>query len=79
MYIKNIDLSQGDEFNINIEILTRLSQGMLTHEISSDLKEKGIRPNSLSIIDKRLQAMRQELKCRTIHELMYKVGRLKLV
>jgi hypothetical protein len=68
-----------EEFNINIEILKRLSKGMMYQEISDDLKELGITPNSVSSIDKKTKKMRDEMKCRTVMELMYKAGKLKLI
>ena len=68
-----------EEINVNIEILRCLSKGMMYQEISDEFKRRGISPNSLSIIDKRLKAMRDEWKCRTVFELMYKVGKTKLV
>lgn len=66
-------------FNVNIEILRLLSEGYSQKEVSEELKRKGITPNSISIIDKRLKAMRDEFKCNTVFQLMYKVGKSKLV
>lgn len=79
MDIKNIDLKKGKEFNINLVILKLMSEGMTQKEISEYLKRKGIKPNSFSIIDKRLKAMRKELKCKTVFQMMYRVGKMKLV
>lgn len=79
MDIKNITLEKGKGFNVNIEILKLLSKGMTQKEISEHFKSKGISPNSCSIIDKRLKAMRKELKCKTVFQLMYKVAKMKIV
>ena len=79
MNIKNISLKKTDKLNINLEILKGLSQGMSIQEISEDLKLRGISPNSKSIIEKRLLAMRKKLNCKTIFQLMYKIGKNRKV
>lgn len=69
----------NETFNINIEILRLLSKGMSQKEVSEELKRLGITPNSVSSIDKKLKAMRIEWKCKTVFQLMYMVGKTKLV
>lgn len=70
---------EKEPINVNIEILKRLSEGMMYREISNEFKKMGISPNSLSIIDKRLKTMRKEWGCKTVMQLMFKVGKYKIV
>jgi DNA-binding NarL/FixJ family response regulator len=68
-----------EKFNVNIEILRLLSLGHSQKEVSEELKRKGIFPNSISSVDKKLKSMRDEWNCKTVFQLMYKVGKTKLV
>lgn len=46
-------------------ILNLMAKGMGQKEISEHLKELGIKPNSLSIIEKELKEIRAHLKAKT--------------
>lgn len=55
--------------NLNKKIVKSLSSGMTQKEVSNHFKKKGIKPNSLSIIEKRLKLMRKEYKAKTLFHL----------
>ena len=61
--------------DINNEILKRMANGSTQKEISEQFKKLGITPNSTSIIDKRLKAIKIEMSCKTIFQVMYKLGK----
>lgn len=75
MDIKDLEEPTKSGFNLNAEILENLSKGLTINEISENLQNKGIKPNSLSIIDKRIKLMKKKLDCSTLYQLMYKIGK----
>ncbi|EPR73515.1 hypothetical protein ADIWIN_1545 [Winogradskyella psychrotolerans RS-3] len=54
--------SQLEIDDYDITLLKMISQGQSQDEISSNLKLKGITPNSLSTIEKRLNKLREQFK-----------------
>ncbi|WP_458625964.1 DNA-binding response regulator [Winogradskyella sp. PC D3.3] len=54
--------SQLEIDDFDITLLTLLSQGRSQDEISNHLKSKGVTPNSLSTIEKRLNKLREQFK-----------------
>jgi DNA-binding NarL/FixJ family response regulator len=58
-------LSQNSDLEINdydISLLNLLSKGMSQDEISFELKNNGVKPNSLSSIEKKLNRIKDNLK-----------------
>lgn len=51
--------------NFDQLILSYLKEGFTQNEISARLKIAGVKPNSLSIIEKRLKAIREKFEAKT--------------
>lgn len=61
------------------EVITLMSNGFNQKEISNDLKKKGITPNSVSIIEKRLRALKEMHKANTLFHLALILKRKNLI
>lgn len=66
-----------DDFDLMV--IEKLSQGLSQDEISADFKEKAIKPNSLSTIEKRLNRLKIEFKAKNAVHLVSKVKDLGLI
>lgn len=60
--------------DVDTEILRLLSEGLTQKEVSENFKKRGIKPNSNSSIDSRISNIKIDLDCKTIAQLMYKIG-----
>lgn len=56
-----------------------LFEGYLEKEIPAILKQEGIKPNSLSIIEKKLKALRAKHKVKTMFRLGVELYRLRIL
>lgn len=63
--------SNKTSFDIVIEML---KTGWTQQEVSVYLKQNNYKPCSLSYIEKELKKYRDQKGCRTVFELMYKLG-----
>lgn len=55
--------------SVNLKILELLALGLNQKDISQYLKKKGITPNSVSIIEKRLRKIKEEYNAKTLFHL----------
>ena len=60
-------------------IIQELAKGRTQYEISETLKKKNIKPNSTSLIEKRLKAIRAEYKAYTNFHLAVILCRKKII
>ncbi|PKH52418.1 hypothetical protein CXF68_17725 [Tenacibaculum sp. Bg11-29] len=65
--------------DINQQIVKLLSLGMTQKDVSNHLKEKGVTPCSLSIIEKRLKLMKKEYKAKTLFHLAIILKKKKII
>lgn len=61
--------NQDPKFNVDDLIIEYLAKGLTQIEVSNELKLKGITPNSLSLIEKKLKALRKEHRAATTFHL----------
>ncbi|RYC50829.1 DNA-binding response regulator [Flagellimonas olearia] len=76
------NVNQKELFEIedfDIELMSSLSNGLTQSEISSLLKKKGISPNSMSSIEKRLNRLKLELKANNTIQLIANAKDLGLI
>ena len=55
--------------SVNLKILQLMAIGLTQKDISEYLKKKGITPNSVSIIEKRLKKLKNEYKAKSLFHL----------
>lgn len=55
--------------SVNLKILQLMAVGLTQKDISEYLKKKGITPNSVSIIEKRLRSIKKEYNAKTLFHL----------
>jgi DNA-binding NarL/FixJ family response regulator len=65
--------------DFDIQLLKRLSQGLTQEDISAELKARGIAPNSLSTIEKRLNKLRFHFKANNVIHLVATAKDLGLI
>ncbi|MPS66834.1 hypothetical protein [Chryseobacterium sp.] len=60
-----------EKLTVNYLIINYLKDGLAQPEIAEKLREKGIKPNSLSSIEKRIKQMRDYYNAKTLVHLAF--------
>lgn len=64
---------------IDLLILKLMAKGYNQSEVSEILKTTGHKPNSLSIIEKKLKAIRKQYNCNTNFKLAYELNKKGII
>lgn len=56
-----------------------LKRGMSIKEVSERMKERGIKPNSIPMVDKTIKKLKDDFNAKNHFQLAYKLTRKKLI